>query len=88
MEKSLYVYEHDKFCVPVTKAEPLGSIQFIVEDFIKKGLTFCVDGDGDSWEIWRLEEDEDTDKIKKTGSPASPKYLYVEGELVEEYEKQ
>ena len=27
------------------------------------------------------------DKIKKSGSPESPKYLYVAGELITEYEK-
>ncbi len=87
MKKSLYTYEHKRFSVPVTKAGPLTSIQFIVEDFINKKLTFCVDGQGDSWEIWRIEEDGDIDKIKKTGSPESPKYLYVEGVLITDYEK-
>jgi len=41
----------------------------IIDDFIKKGVTFCIDGEGESWEIWREVEEEDSDKIKKTGSP-------------------
>jgi hypothetical protein len=86
MSSNNFVYERKKFCVPVTKAEPLNSIQFIIEDFIEKGITFCIDGAGESWEIWRLEEDGDMDKIKKTGSPANPKFLYVQGEKVEEFE--
>ena len=86
MKKELYHYDRKNFCVPVTKAEPLNSIQFIIDDFIKKQITFCIDGEGESWEIWRLVEDSDSDKIKKNGSPEKPKYLYVEGEQVTEYE--
>jgi hypothetical protein len=85
MKKKKYVYEPEKFSIPVTKAEPLKAIQFIIDDFIDKGITFCVDGEGDSWEIWRLEEEKDTDKIKKGGSPQNPKLLYVKGEKVTDY---
>jgi len=85
---SSIIYERKKFCVPVTKTEPSTSIQFIIDDFIEKGITFCVDGKGDSWEIWRLEEDNDIDKIKKTGSPENPKYLYIQGEHIKEFEIQ
>jgi hypothetical protein len=85
MSSNNFVYERKKFCVPVTKAEPLNSIQFIIEDFIEKGITFCIDGKGESWEIWRLEEEGDLDKIKKIGSPEKPKFLYVQGEKVEEF---
>lgn len=77
MEK--YLYDPKNFCVPVTKAEPLDSIQFIIDDFINKEITFCIDGEGDYWEIWRLVEEGDTDKIKKLGAPKHPKFLYVEG---------
>jgi len=86
MGKEKYVYDHKKFCVPVTKAEPLNSIQFIIDDFIKKKVTFCIDGEGESWEIWRHVEDGDTDKIKKSGTPQHPKYLYVDGFKVENFE--
>lgn len=82
----VYVYDRKKFCVPVTKAEPLESIQFIVDDFVKKGITFCIDGEGESCEIWREVEEEDSDKIKKSGTPEKPQILYVEGKKVEEYE--
>jgi len=82
-----YVYDKKKFSVPVTKAEPLGSIQFIVDDFVNKKITFCIDGAGESWELWRMVEDNDSDKIKKNGSPEDPKYLYVEGEEIKEYDK-
>ncbi|MBN1948466.1 MAG: hypothetical protein JW784_01860, partial [Candidatus Cloacimonetes bacterium] len=63
MKKGKFIYDRKKFCVPVTKAEPLNSIQFIIDDFIKKGITFCIDGEGDSWEIWRMVEEGDSDKI-------------------------
>jgi hypothetical protein len=86
MKKELYHYDRKKFCVPVTKAEPLNSIQFIIDDFIKKQITFCIDGEGESWEIWRLVEDNDSDKIKKNGSPENPKYLYLEGVQITDYE--
>ena len=86
MKKEKYFYERKKFCVPVTKAEPLNSIQFIIDDFVKKRITFCIDGEGESWEIWRLVEDSDSDKIKKNGSPEKPKYLYIEGENIEDFE--
>ncbi len=86
MKKEKYFYERKKFCVPVTKAEPLNSIQFIIDDFVKKRITFCIDGEGESWEIWRLVEDSDSDKIKKNGSPEKPKYLYIEGENIENFE--
>jgi len=85
MGKEKYVYDRKKFCVPVTKAEPLNSIQFIIEDFINKGVTFCIDGEDETWEIWRFVEDSDSDKIKKNGTPENPKYLYVEGEKLEEF---
>jgi hypothetical protein len=83
----LYVYDKKKFCVPVTKAEPLESIEFIIEDFMKKEVTFCIDGEGESWEIWREVEEEDSDKIKKSGSPEEPAYLYVKGKKQEKWEK-
>jgi hypothetical protein len=85
MEKK-YLYNRKKFCVPVTKAEPLEQIQFIIDAFIAKELTFCIDGEGESWEIWRIEEESDTDKIKKEGPPERPKYLYVKGVLVDDYD--
>lgn len=81
-----YVYDHKKFCVPVTKAEPLLAIQFIIDDFIKKKITFCIDGEGESWEIWRLSEESDNDKIKKSGTPKNPKELYVEGNKIEDFD--
>ena len=86
MAKEKYLYERKKFCVPVTKAEPLNSIQFIINDFMKKKITFCIDGKGETWEIWRHVDDGDSDKIKKTGTPIKPKYLYVEGEEIKEFE--
>ncbi|MCF7793998.1 MAG: hypothetical protein K9N09_07130 [Candidatus Cloacimonetes bacterium] len=86
MAKDAYVYDRKKFCVPVTKAEPLSSIQFIIDDFINKKVTFCIDGEGESWEIWRYVEDGDSDKIKKNGTPEQPKYLYVEGAETTEFE--
>lgn len=82
-----YVYDNEKFCVPVTKAEPLDSIQFIVEDFKQKKVTFCIDGEGEAWEIWRLMEETDSDKIKKQGAPENPKYLYVDGEEITQFDK-
>jgi hypothetical protein len=86
MAKEKYVYDRKKFCVPVTKAEPLNSIQFIIDDFINKEITFCIDGEDESWEIWRYVEDNDSDKIKKNGTPENPKYLYVEGLEVTAFE--
>jgi hypothetical protein len=87
MKKSeRFVYDRKSFCIPVTKAEPLDSIQFIIDDFVRKGITFCIDGDGDQWEIWRLVEEGDSDKIKKTGMPDHPKHLYVSGRRVEQFE--
>ena len=54
-------------------------------DFINKEVTFCIDGEDESWEIWRYVEDNDSDKIKKSGTPENPKYLYVEGEEITEF---
>jgi len=85
MTNGKYVYDRKNFCVPVTKAEPLSSIQFIIDNFISKKITFCIDGEGESWEIWRYVEDNDSDKIKKSGPPESPKILYVEGEEVKDF---
>lgn len=85
MPEEKYVYDRKKFCVPVTKAEPLNSIQFIVEDFINKKMTFCIDGENESWEIWRFVEDSDSDKIKKNGAPKTPKFLYVEGVKINDF---
>ncbi|MCK4312888.1 MAG: hypothetical protein KAW88_09155 [Candidatus Cloacimonetes bacterium] len=86
MAKEKYIYDRKKFCIPVTKAEPLNSIQFIIDDFKNKKITFCIDGEGESWEIWRHVEDNDSDKIKKSGPPVEPKYLYVEGEEIKEFD--
>lgn len=86
MPKEKYVYDRKKFCIPVTKAEPLSSIQFIIDDFIEKKITFCIDGEGESWEIWRYVEDNDSDKIKKSGTPETPKYLYVGGKETTEFD--
>jgi len=80
-KKSEEKYEYDarKFCVPVTKIGPLENIQFIIDDFIEKKVTFCVDGSEDRWEVWRLEEEGDSDKIKKKDYPRKPKFLYIKG---------
>lgn len=87
MGKDKYVYDRNKFCVPVTKAEPLNSIQFIIDDFVSKRVTFCIDGEDETWEIWRCAEENDSDKIKKDGTPENPKYLYVEGNQLEDFIK-
>jgi hypothetical protein len=76
------ILKKSDFCIPVTKAEPINAIQFIIDDFKKKKITFIVDGEGDHWEIWRIAEESDNDKIKKKGSPGKPKFLYVDGEEV------
>ncbi len=86
MSENKYVYRKKEFCIPVTKAEPLNAIQFIINDFVRKEVTFCIDGEEDQWEIWRLVEEDDSDKIKKNGMPSNPKYLYVDGIKIEEYE--
>jgi hypothetical protein len=78
-----YIYEPEKFCVPVTKIGPLENIQFIIDEFIRKKVTFCVDGDKDKWEVWRMEEEEDSDKIKKKDFPHHPKFVYIKGKLVD-----
>ncbi len=80
-----FIYDREMFTVPVTKAEPLRDIQFIIDDFIEKKITFCVDGAGQSWQLWRKVEDGDSEKIKKKGSPAQPLHLYVDGEKIEKY---
>ncbi len=85
-KNSRFCYDKKNFCIPVTKAEPLDSIQFIIDDFTRKGVTFCIDGDGEQWEIWRHVEEGDSDKIKKTGMPARPKKLFIEGRVIEEFE--
>ena len=74
-----YVYDAKKFCVPVTKISSLESIQFSIDNFIEKKVTFCVDGSKDRWEVWRMEEEGDSNKIKKKDYPRRPKYLYVKG---------
>ena len=46
-------------------------------------MSFCVDGSGNRWEIWRESLDDDREEIKKKGAPLRPKELYVGGERVE-----
>lgn len=84
--KQKYVYHKKDFCIPVTKAEPLPQIQFIIDDFVKKNVNFCVDGDEDQWEIWRMVEENDSEKIQKPGMPSNPKLLYIDGVKVEDFE--
>ncbi|MDP8242097.1 MAG: hypothetical protein RAP70_07895 [Candidatus Celaenobacter antarcticus] len=74
-----YLYDAKKFCVPVTKIGSLESIQFVIDDFVEKKVTFCVDGSDDRWEVWRIEEEGDSDKIKKKDFPRKPKFLYING---------
>ncbi len=78
-----YLYDAKKFCVPVTKIGSLESIQFVIDDFIDKKVTFCVDGSDDRWEVWRIEEEGDSDKIKKKDYPRKPKFLYIDGEKLD-----
>ena len=78
-----YHYDAKKFCVPVTKIGSLESIQFVIDDFIEKKVTFCVDGSDDRWEVWRIEEEGDSDKIKKKDFPRKPKFLYIDGAKVD-----
>ena len=78
-----YVYDAKKFCVPVTKIGSLESIQFVIDDFIVKKVTFCVDGSDDRWEVWRIEEEGDSDKIKKKDYPRKPKFLYINGKKID-----
>jgi hypothetical protein len=79
MSKGEFVYHSSDFCIPVTKAEPLQDIEFIIKDFIDKKLTFCLTRKDDMWEIWRLRLEEDSDKIFKDGAPTKPDILYVDG---------
>ncbi|MCD6329644.1 MAG: hypothetical protein J7M10_04715 [Candidatus Cloacimonetes bacterium] len=78
-----YLYDAKKFCVPVTKIGSLESIQFVIDDFIEKKVTFCVDGSDDRWEVWRIEEEGDSDKIKKKDYPRKPKFLYINGKKLD-----
>ena len=78
-----YAYDAKKFCVPVTKIGSLESIQFVIDDFIVKKVTFCVDGSDDRWEVWRIEEEGDSDKIKKKDYPRKPKFLYINGKKID-----
>ncbi|MBC8383066.1 MAG: hypothetical protein H8E22_04590 [Candidatus Cloacimonetes bacterium] len=78
-----YLYDAKKFCVPVTKIGSLESIQFVIDDFIVKKVTFCVDGSDDRWEVWRIEEEGDSDKIKKKDYPRKPKFLYINGKKID-----
>ena len=84
-KKKKYVYRKSEYCIPVTKAEPLNAIQFIIDDFIDKKVSFCIDGEDDQWEIWRKMEENDSDKIKKKGQPENPKILYVDGVKVDNF---
>ncbi|MBC8525802.1 MAG: hypothetical protein ISS28_01490 [Candidatus Cloacimonetes bacterium] len=81
--KEKYIYDAELFCVPVTKISPLENIQFVIDEFIRKKITFCVDGSGDRWEVWRIEEKGDSDKIKKKDYPRKPKFLYVKGKKID-----
>ncbi len=85
MKKGPYTYYKVKFCIPVTKAEPLDSIQFIIDDFKRKKVTFCLEEKDNLWEIWRIEEETDNDKIKKDGMPEHPKKLFVDGLEVDNF---
>ncbi len=85
MAKGEFVFRSEEFCIPVTKAEPLEEIEFIVSDFIKKKLTFCLVEKEGMWEIWRLKLEGDNDKIIKDGAPDKPDVLYVKGDIVEDY---
>ncbi|MBN1231726.1 MAG: hypothetical protein JXA60_00025 [Candidatus Coatesbacteria bacterium] len=71
------------FNVQVTKAEPLESIRFIIDDFIEKRLTFCVDGSGDKWVIWREALITDSSQIiRRSGYPKRPKIVFIRGKQV------
>ena len=78
-----YVYNSKDFCIPVTKQGPLEAMQFVIDDFIKKHVTFCIDGEGSHWEIWRTADENDRNEIKRKESPKNPKYVYVKGKKVE-----
>lgn len=86
MGKKKVIYKKEDFCIPVTKAEPLEEIQFIIDDFVEKKVSFVIDGSDEQWEIWREAEEEDSEKIRKKGMPESPKYLYIKGKKVEDFE--
>ncbi len=81
--KDKYLYKAEEFCVPVTKIGTLKEVQFIIDNFKNKKSTFCVDGSDDRWEVWRREEEDDSDKIKKKDYPRKPKFVYVDGVEVE-----
>ncbi len=85
MEKGEFVFKSEEFCIPVTKAEPLEEIDFIISDFIRKSLTFCLIQKDGLWEIWRLKLEGDNEKIIKDGAPSKPDKLYVGGKLVEDF---
>ncbi|MEA2104622.1 MAG: hypothetical protein U9P79_08295 [Candidatus Cloacimonadota bacterium] len=82
-EEERYLYDAQKFCVPVTKITSLESIQFVIDGFRKKKISFCVDGSDERWEVWRMEEEGDSEKIKKRDYPQKPKFVYIDGEDVE-----
>lgn len=80
------VYNKNEYCVPVTKSATMEEIEFIIEDFLKKKVTFCIGKTKTGYEIWRKEESGDIDNIKKRGSPEKPVQIFVEGEKADEIE--
>lgn len=85
MSEDCYVFCKEDFCVPVTKMEETDSIQFIIDDFIQKKITFCIYEEGEKCEIWRLVEPTDCSKIKKDNEYAKPHKLYINGEFTENF---
>ncbi len=85
MSEDCFVFCKEEFCVPVTKMEPTESIQFIINEFVQKAITFCIYEEGDKCEIWRIVEPEDCIKIKKENEYTRPNKLFVKGAPVEYY---
>lgn len=85
MKEGHFVFYRKDFCVPVTKMEPKESVVFIIDDFIKKGITFCIYEEEENCEIWRLVEENDSQKIIKENEFDKPTHLYVNGEKIDAF---
>jgi hypothetical protein len=65
--------------------EPKETVEFIIQEFVKKGITFCIYEEDENCEIWRLVEETDSQKIIKDNEFGKPTHLYVDGEKVEAF---
>jgi hypothetical protein len=87
MKNKTIAFHKKSFNVPVTKRLDKESLMFVIKDFKRKKISFCIYDfvklGNNVIEIWRKTDKNDLDQIKKAVPNKAPSELYLNGKKID-----